>query len=127
MKTEKMYYWDVKQLILAILIVIAAQPLQASVCSMDMAMGDMNMGMDHAMQHAPDAPSPDADCCDHDDTNTPHPCDSAAQCGAAPAGAAVLDAGFDAGTVLIAGRLPSFKNGPLTPSFDSPPYRPPIS
>jgi hypothetical protein len=126
MKTQKMYHWDVKQVILAILIVIAAQPLQASVCSMDMEM-NMGMGMDHGMKHAPDAPSPDADCCDHDDTNTPHSCDSAANCGAAPAGAAVFDDGFDAGTVLIAGRLPSFKNGPLTPSFDSPLYRPPIS
>jgi hypothetical protein len=116
-----------KQVILAILIVIAAQPVQASLCSMDMGMGDMNMGMNHVMPQAPDAPSPDADCCDHDGKDTSQSCDSPAHCGAAPAGAAVLDAGFDAGTVLPAGRLPSFKNGPLTPSFDSPPYRPPIS
>ena len=115
-----------KQVILAIFIVIAAQPVQASLCSMDMAMGDMDMGVDHVMQHEQDAPRPDADCCDHDGTNTSDPCGSPAHCGAAPAGAAVLDAGFDAGTVLIAGRLPSFKNGPLTPSFNSPPYRPPI-
>ena len=116
-----------KQVILAILIVIAAQPVQASLCSMDMTMSDMNMAMDHVMQQAPELPCHDADCCDHDDSDTSHSCDSPVHCGAAPAGAAVLDAGFDAGTVLIAGRLPSFKNGPLTPSFNSPPYRPPIS
>ena len=116
-----------KHVILALLILFAAQPVQASFCSTDMNMGDMDMSMDHIMQQATDAPSPDSDCCDHDDTDTSHSCDSPAHCGAAPAGAAVLDAGFDAGTVLIAGRLPSFKNGPLTPSFNSPPYRPPIS
>jgi len=116
-----------KRVILALLIVIAAQPVQASLCSMDMDMSDTNMGMDHVMQQAPEAPCSDADCCDHDDSDTSPSCDSPAHCGVAPAGVAVLDAGFDAGTVLIAGRLPSFITGPLTPSFDSPPYRPPIS
>ncbi len=116
-----------KHVILALLILFAAQPVQASFCSMDMNMGDMDMSMDHVMQQTMDGDGSDSDCCDHDDTDTSHSCDSPAHCGAAPAGAAVLDAGFDAGTVLIAGRLPSFKNGPLSPSFDSPLYRPPIS
>jgi hypothetical protein len=116
-----------KHVILALLILFAAQPVQASFCSMTLNMSDLIMGMDHVVQHAPNAPRPDADCCDHDDTDTSQSCDSPANCGAAPAGAAALDAGFDAGTVFIVGRLPSFKNGPLTPSFDFPPYRPPIS
>ena len=116
-----------KQVILAILIVIAAQPVQASLCSMNMDMGDMNMGMDHVMQQAPEAPCPDADCCDHDDTDTSHSCDSPAHCGAAPAGVAVLDASLDSRAVPIGGLLPSFKNRPLSPSFDSPLFRPPIS
>ena len=116
-----------KHVTLALLFLFAAQPVQASFCSMIINMGDLNMGMDHVMQHAPNAASEDADCCGHDNRDTSQSCESPAQCGAAPAGAVVLDAGFDGRTVFIVGRLPSFKNGPLTPSFDSPPYRPPIS
>ena len=116
-----------KNVILALLIVFAAQPVQASACAMGMNTGEMNSGMDHVMHHAPQAPQSDTDCCDQDETLTSQPCDPTAHCSATPAGAAALDASFIAGTVFINGSLPSFENGPLTPSFDSPPYRPPIS
>ena len=116
-----------KYVFLAIFVLIAAQPVQVSFCSMDLNTGDMNMGMDHVMEYPPGVADADENCCDHDNTDTSQSCDSPTHCGAASAGVAVIDAGFDAGTVLIAGRLPSFRNGLLTPSFDSPPYRPPIS
>lgn len=118
MKTEMMYYWDVKQLILALLIVIAAQPLQASLCTMDTG---------QSMHHAMDAGGSDADCCDHEQPDSSNSCDPLMHCGAAPAGVAVLDATFDSPTAPVSGLLPSFINGPLSPSFDPPLYRPPIS
>lgn len=111
-----------KHVILALLILIAVQPVQASLCAMDMHMGDMNAVMDHAMQ-----PAPDADCCDHNGPDSSRSCNSLSYCGTAPAGAAVLTAGLDFVTTYMVGRLPSFNNGALTPSFDSPLYRPPIS
>jgi hypothetical protein len=113
-----MYHWDMKQLILAILIVIAAQPLQASFCAMD-------MGQD--MQQTMEVDSSGSDCCNHDQPGFSDSCDPLMHCGAAPAGVAVLDAGLDSRAVPVSGLLPSFKNRPLSPSFDSPLYRPPIS
>jgi hypothetical protein len=118
MKTQKMYHWDVKQVILAILIVIAAQPLQASFCAMD-------MGQD--MQQTMDVGNSGPDCCNHEQPGSSDSCDPLMQCGVAPAGVAVLDAGLDFRAVPVSGLLPSFKNRPLSPSFDSPLYRPPIS
>ena len=111
-----------RYVILALLILLAAQPAQASFCSTDMGMGDTTPVMDHAMPQ-----TPDTNCCDHEDQDSSQSCDPLAYCGAVPAGAAVLAAGLDFVPVLIAARLPSFNNGPLIPSFDSPLYRPPIS
>lgn len=116
-----------KNVILALFVLFAAQPVQASFCTMDLYMGDMKSAMDHVMQPAAAAPVPDVDCCEHEDTDTSRSCDSTAFCGATPASAAVLEAGLNSGTVLMVRRLPLFKNSPLTPSFDSPLYRPPIS
>jgi hypothetical protein len=118
LKTEKMYHWDMKQLILAILIVIAAQPLQASSCAMDTA---------QTVQHAMDTSGSDADCCDHEQPGSSDSCDPQMHCGAAPSGVAVIDAGIDSRAVPVNGLLPFFKNRPLSPSFDPPLYRPPIS
>lgn len=118
MKTEKRYHGHVKQVILALLFVIAAQPVQASSCEMDMS---------QVVQHAMDIDSFDPDCCNHEQPGSSHSCDLLMHCGAAPAGVAVLDTGLDSCTVPVAGLLSSFKNRPLSPSFDSPLYRPPIS
>jgi len=107
-----------KQVILAILIVIAAQPLQASFCAMD-------MGQD--MQHAMDVGGSGSDCCDHEQPGSTDSCDPLMHCGAVPAGVAVLDAVLDSQAVPVSGNLPSFKSRPLSPSFDPPLYRPPIS
>ena len=118
LKTEKMYHWDVKQVVLAILIVIAAQPLQASFCGMDMS---------QVAQHMMDVGGSDSDCCDHQQPGSSDSCDPLMHCGAVPAGVAVLDATLDSRTVPVTGNLPWFRNRPLSPSFDSPLYRPPIS
>ncbi len=107
-----------KQVILAILIVFAAQPLQASFCAME-------MGQD--MQHAMDVGGSDPDCCNHEQPGSTDSCDPLMHCGAAPAGVAVLDAGLVSQTVPVSGNLPSFQSRPLSPSFDSLLYRPPIS
>jgi hypothetical protein len=111
-----------KNVILALLIVFAAQPVQASFCSGDIDMADMKMAMDHVMQQ-----TTDADCCDHTDSDSSQSCDSQAVCSSASSAAAVLAAGIDLETVFVIGLLPSFSSGALTPSFDSPLYRPPIS
>jgi hypothetical protein len=116
-----------KHVILALLILFAAQPVQASLCSMDMNMGDMDMGMNHVMQQTTDVDGSDSDCCNHEQPGSSGSCDPKMHCGAAPAGVAVLDASLDSRAVPISGLLPLFKNRPLSPSFDSPLYRPPIS
>jgi hypothetical protein len=107
-----------KHVILALLIVIAAQPLQASFCSMDMG---------QAAQHMMDTEGSGADCCNHEQPDSSDSCNPQMHCGAAPAGVAVLDAGIFSRAVPVSGLLPSFKNRPLSPSFDLPLYRPPIS
>jgi len=107
-----------KQVILALLIVIAAQPLQASLCAMDMG---------QEVQHLMNAGGADSHCCDHEQPDSTDSCDPQMHCGAAPAGVAVLDAGPDSQSAPVAGLLFSFKNRPLSSSFDSPLYRPPIS
>jgi hypothetical protein len=111
-----------KHVILAIFILIAVQPVQASLCAMD-----MDMGMEHGAQHEMDTDGSHPDCCDNDKQGPSGPCDPQMHCGAAPAGVAVLDLGPDSATVPVAGLLPSFRTKPLSPSFDSPPFRPPIS
>ena len=109
-----------KHVILAIFILIAVQPVQASLCAMD-------MGMDHGEQHEMDTESSHPDCCDDDKQGPSGSCDPQIHCGAAPASVAVLDLCTDSASVPVAGQLPLFKNKQLSPSFDSPPFRPPIS
>ncbi len=118
LKTEKMYHWDMKQVILAILIVIAAQPLQASFCAMD---------MDQEVHHSMDSGGSDPGCCDHEQPDSSDSCDPQMHCGAAPASVAVLDAGLVSHAIPVTGLLASFNDRPLSPSFDFPLYRPPIS
>ena len=118
LKTENMYHWGVKQVVLAILIVIAAQPLQASFCGMDMG---------QVAQRMMDVGGSDSDCCDHEQPGSTDSCDPLMHCGAVPAGVAVLDTTLDSRIVPVTGNLPWFRNRPLSPSFDSPLYRPPIS
>ena len=113
-----------KHVILAIFILIAVQPVQASLCAMDM---DMDMDMDHGAQHEMETDRSHPDCCDNDKQDPTGSCDPQLHCGAAPASAAMLDLGPDSATIPLAGQPPSFKNRPLSPSFDSPPFRPPIS
>ena len=107
---------------MALLILIAAQPVQATFCSTDMNMGDMPAVMDHAMHPASDTP-----CCDLSNPDHSQSCEPLAACGVATSGVAVLTNGVDSVTILKVDRLSSFNNGRLTPSFDLPPYRPPIS
>ncbi len=100
------------------MILIAAQPLEASACAMDMG---------QVTQQAMDVDSSDPDCCNHEQPGSSDLCDPLMHCGAVPAGVEVLDAGLDSRTVPVSGHLLSFNNRPLSPSFDSPLYRPPIS
>jgi len=109
-----------KHVILAIFILIAVQPVQASLCAMD-------LDMDHGAQHEMDTDRSHPDCCDNDKQDPTGSCDPQMHCGAAPASLAVLDVSADSATIPVAGHPPSFKNRPLSPSFDSPPFRPPIS
>ena len=115
-----MYYSHMKHLILALLILIAAQPLQASSCGID-------TGVDHSVHQAVDSDRSSSDCCDHDEHEPVDFCDPLVHCGAVPAGLAVLCASLDPGAVPAIGRLPSFKSQPLFAHFDAPPFRPPIS
>jgi len=107
------------------LILITAQPLQASFC-------ETNAVVDggHMAQQAMDTGSSNSDCCDQDRASPSDSCSPLAHCGAVFSEATLLNASSESGSVsmaLTAGHQPSFKSAPLSQRFVSPPFRPPIS
>ena len=116
-----------KHVLLAIFVLLAAQPLQASFCDMCDAQeqtheqhGDMNGDMNHGDMQ-------DMDCCDDDPAKPIDGCDSMSHCGACTAGVVTLNANMINAVYSISSRqfLPD-SGEPLT-RFKSPPFRPPIA
>ena len=122
----KVYDSVMKFVLLAIFVLFAAQPLQASPCDMcdgqssghsqhgDMLDGDMDHG------------DMDMDCCDHDPTDSSDGCGSMSHCGACTAGLTAISpsayrAFFNSGSL----QFPMVTNKSLS-RYSSPPFRPPI-
>jgi len=117
-----------KFIFLAIFVLLAAQPLQASSCDMSNGQGtdhsqhgSMN---DTAMDHEN---MQDMDCCDQDSADMGDGCGAMTHCGSCPAGVAVIHPAIF-GANFDSNQQQFFSKGNEPPSrFDSPPLRPPIA
>ena len=122
-----MYHTVMKYLFLAIFVLLAAQPFQASYCDMQQPQETSHDG--HDMQHGSMANADETgmDCCDHDPSTPSDSCDSMSQCGACVIAVFAINPSTVITIFNIDSRLYSADiNEPLS-SFSSPPFRPPIS
>jgi len=117
-----------KYVLLAIFVLLAGQPLQASTCDMDHGQGTSHSQHGNML----DGPMDDdagskMDCCDQDPEDTSDGCNSMSHCGACGAGLAVVSPST-INTIFISGSQQYFSasNEPSNISF-SPPFRPPIA
>ncbi len=116
-----------KFVLLAIFVLFAAQPLQASPC--DMCDGQNASHSQHGDMHDGDMDHSDMggmDCCDTDPADTGDGCGSMSHCGACTAGLTAISpsayrAFFNSGSL----QFPMVTNEPLS-RYSSPPFRPPI-
>ena len=106
-----------------LMFMIAAQPVQAGFCDMDLH-GDATAQA--GQQHHPGDSSGDHGCCDPADSDNGTTCSDRMHCGSCAGTVAALPAG----PVLTAppdlARPSPLNGGIITPSHASPPYRPPI-
>ena len=113
-----------KYVLLAIFVLFATQPIQASECNMPDAQGTSH-GQHGDMQ---DQDGPDLDCCDNDSSGSSTDCDSMSHCVAGSAtGAAINTAPLSAAFFTTSSQQYLVdSDGPLS-RFNSPPFRPPIT
>lgn len=107
-----------------LILMIAAQPVQAGFCDMESEGGSAAKASE---QHHPGDSSGDHGCCDPTDSDSGSTCSDRMHCGFCGGTAAAIPAG----SVLAAppdwaGPLP-LSDGVVTPSHARPPYRPPIT
>jgi hypothetical protein len=112
-----------KYVLLAILVLFAAQPVQASAC--DMHDGQNSSHSQHGNMH--DDNDQAMDCCADEPTDMDENCGSMDQCGACPASLAAVKPSivsiiFNSGS----NQFLAASNAPMC-RFSSPPFRPPIS
>jgi len=116
-----------KYVFLAIFVLLAAQPFQASFCDMHGSQETSHSG--HDMQDGPmmDDDGMGMDCCDHDPSTQSDNCDSMSDCGACTSAVlALTPASVIAFFNIDSHQYFSNTNGPIN-SFSAPPFRPPIS
>ena len=112
-----------KYIFLAIFVLFAAQPFQASSCDMHDAQGISH----HQHGDMQDDNGADMDCCDHDSSDSSDNCDSMSHCGAGSAGFATVDSS-PANVAFTAPLHQQFTYSSRALSrFNSPPFRPPIA
>ena len=117
-----------KYVLLAIFVLLAAQPLRASLCDMcdaqettQGAHGDMDHGdMDHGNMQ-------DMDCCDQDPAGSHDSCDSMSHCGACTASVVVLNADMAISIFTVVSHQFLSDAGEPLYRIKSPPFRPPIA
>jgi len=111
-----------KLLAALLVLMIAAQPLQAAPCDMQ-ATGDPDP---HAgMVHDSAAASTGHDCCQSSDTEDGRICSDVAQCGPCATAVPALPPMLVALPVVIGAYRCWLNDGALTPSHSAPPFRPP--
>jgi hypothetical protein len=111
-----------KLLAATLVFMIAAQPVQAGFC-------DMEMDSDAAAgpgQHHPEKASDDHGCCDPSDGDDRLPCSERMHCGSCSTGVAAIPIAVVPATAPEWTAPPVMNAGVLAPSHASPPYRPPI-
>lgn len=112
-----------KYVFLAIFVLLAMQPMQASSCDMQKSQEMSHAGHD-SMQ---DSHHSEMDCCDQDPSVPADHCNSMSHCGACPTAVIALNAS-NANMIFSTGaRLYLPDTGVLLCTSSSPPFRPPIS
>ena len=112
-----------KYVLLAMFVLIAAQPLQASYCDIQNDQGTSHSQHDK-MNHDD---MQDMDCCDSDSNDAMDQCDSMSHCGACTAGVVALAAHAATAAFMINTNQYLSDTGEPLSRFKSPPFRPPIS
>ncbi len=108
-----------KYIVLAIFVLFAAQPLQASSCNMHDAQ-DTSHSQHGDSGHA-------MDCCDDDPSGSSDGCDSMSHCGASTAAGVTIDSA-PLNVIFAASSYQHLaKAGALQSKIYSPPFRPPIT
>lgn len=133
-----------KLLSVILVLMIAAQPVQAGFCDMGPSDGaaqqapmqndeqhdghrDGQRGMQHDQQHGSGAQASGHDCCDAQGSRPDQDCDGFSHCATCIAGLAALPVQDGPAAALhYAYRLP-LTEGQVPPSHTSPPYRPPTA
>jgi len=112
-----------KYVLLAIFVLIAAQPLQATSCDMH---DDQNTShSQHANMTHDDGPA--MDCCDNELADSGDGCSSMSQCGTCPAGLAAVKPSLVSVMFNTASQPYLSASNTLMCRVYSPPFRPPIS
>jgi hypothetical protein len=117
-----------------LVLMIAAQPVQAGFCAMEPSDGapqHMDMqheGMQHeGMQHEMGRDGAGHDCCAAADPESDPGCDRLDQCGSCMAGAAAVPALDGASAAPACKHRALLTTDQVAPSHAAPPYRPPTS
>ncbi len=112
-----------------LVLMIAAQPVQAGFCDMQPSGGaPQAMDMQHAgMQHETGRDGSGHDCCASPDAESGPGCDTLDQCGSCMAGTAAVPALHTPCAVLAFSSRVILGADQVTPSHASPPYRPPTA
>ena len=116
-----------KYVLLAIFVLLAAQPTYAARCDMHATQQTSQHGshdMDHGMDHGQGQPM---DCCDNEPSMPAGHCDSLFHCGACPAGVLSFDTLAVSTAFKTNARLIVPDTGEPLSNFNPPPYKPPIS
>ena len=119
----KVYDSVMKYVLLAIFVLFAAQPLQASPC--DMFDGQNTGHSQHGDMH--DGDMQDMDCCDHEPADTGDSCGSMSHCGACTAGVMAINPSVVNAIFSTNSRQYLHDTGEPLNRFNSPPFRPPIA
>jgi hypothetical protein len=112
-----------KYVLLAIFVLLAAQPTFAARCDMHAPQPTSHHGS-NGMDHGQGQPM---DCCDHEPSMPAGQCDSLFHCGACPASVLGFDSVVVSAIFKTHTRLFAADTGEPLSNFNPPPYKPPIS
>jgi hypothetical protein len=117
-----------KFVFLAIFVLFAALPVQATGCDMQQSQGASHSSHTEMPGHdMDDGDGADMDCCDHDPSVPSDECDPMSHCGAATAGVASIDSSTVDLIFSVGSRQCSADTGAPLNNYSSPPFRPPIA
>jgi hypothetical protein len=112
-----------KLLAVILVLMIAAQPVQAGIC--DMTQSDGQTDMHAGMQHDGGDAASGHDCCEPDGSDQGSGCDNRVQCGSCAAGLAGISSLQGPVATPVATHLVLLGDGRISPSHAAPPFRPP--